>query len=252
MTGSESLPLTVLIVDDESLARARLRTLLGDCHAPVATVLAEAANAAQALAWLQHQSVDVALIDIHMPGADGLTLAQTLRTLPHPPAVVFVTAHAGHALQAFELEALDYLTKPVRLARLQAMLQKVQRLTQAVRAQAPAAPQEVLLIQERSGTVRLPLSKVLYFKAELKYITVRTQGKNYLLEGALNELEARYPTRFMRIHRNTLIARHAVRALEKYHDADEGAGWAVRLDGVDELLLVSRRQLAAVREMLAG
>jgi two-component system response regulator AlgR len=215
-------------------------------------VVAEAANAAQALAWLQHQTVDVALIDIHMPGADGLTLAQALRSLPQPPAVVFVTADAGHAVQAFELEALDYLTKPVRLERLQAMLQKVKRLTKVIRGLEPDLPEEVLLIQERGRTERVPLSKVLYLKAELKYITVRTLAKSYLLEGALNELEEKYSTRFMRIHRNTLIARHAVRALEKHHDADEGAGWAVRLDGVDEPLFVSRRQLAAVREMLAG
>lgn len=246
------MSLTVLIVDDELLARTRLRTLLGDCTAPVVQVVAEAANAAQALAWLQHQTVDVALIDIHMPGADGLTLAQALRTLPQPPAVVFVTADAGHAVQAFELEALDYLTKPVRLERLQAMLQKVKRLTKVIRGLEPDLPEEVLLIQERGRTERVPLSKVLYLKAELKYITVRTLAKSYLLEGALNELEEKYPTRFMRIHRNTLIARHAVRALEKHHDADEGAGWAVRLDGVDEPLFVSRRQLAAVREMLAG
>jgi two-component system response regulator AlgR len=246
------MSLTVLIVDDELLARTRLRTLLGDCTAPVVQVVAEAANAAQALAWLQHQTVDVALIDIHMPGADGLTLAQALRTLPQPPAVVFVTADAGHAVQAFELEALDYLTKPVRLERLQAMLQKVKRLTKVIRGLEPDLPEEVLLIQERGRTERVPLSKVLYLKAELKYITVRTLAKSYLLEGALNELEEKYSTRFMRIHRNTLIARHAVRALEKHHDADEGAGWAVRLDGVDEPLFVSRRQLAAVREMLAG
>ena len=246
------MPLTVLIVDDELLARARLRTLLGDCSAPAAQVLAEAANAAQALAWLQHHPVDVALIDIHMPGADGLTLAQTLRSLAQPPAVVFVTAHAGHAVQAFELEALDYLTKPVRLERLQAMLQKVQRLRQVTRGLEPDLPEEVLLIQERGRTERVPLSKVLYLKAELKYITVRTAARCYLLEGSLNELEEKYPTRFMRIHRNALIARHAVRALEKHHDADEGAGWAVRLDGVEERLFVSRRQLAAVREMLAG
>lgn len=246
------MSLTVLIVDDELLARTRLRTLLGDCTAPAVQVVAEAANAAQALAWLQHQTVDVALIDIHMPGADGLTLAQSLRALPQPPAVVFVTADAGHAVQAFELDALDYLTKPVRLERLQAMLQKVKRLTKVIRGLEPDLPEEVLLIQERGRTERVPLSKVLYLKAELKYITVRTLGKSYLLEGALNELEEKYPTRFMRIHRNTLIARHAVRALEKHHDADEGAGWAVRLDGVDEPLFVSRRQLAAVREMLAG
>ena len=246
------MPLSVLIVDDELLARARLRTLLGDCTSPAAQVVAEAANAAQALAWLQHQSVDVALIDIHMPGADGLTLAQALRALPHPPAVVFVTAYAEHAVQAFELEALDYLTKPVRLERLQLMLQKVKRLPHRVQGLEADFTEEVLLIQSRGGLERVPLDQVLYLKAEQKYLTVRTAARSYLLEGSLNELEAKYPAYFMRIHRNALIARHAVRALEKHHDADEGAGWAVRLDGLEERLFVSRRQLMAVRELLAA
>jgi two-component system response regulator AlgR len=246
------MTLKVLIVDDEALARARLRTLLGDCTAPTARVEMDAANATQALAWLQHHAVDVALIDIHMPGADGLTLARTLRSLPNPPAVVFVTAHAEHAVQAFELEALDYLTKPVRLERLQAALQKVERITHATRGLEPDLPQEVLVIQDRGRTERVPLSSVVYLKAELKYITVRTPARSYILEGALSELEARYPGQFMRIHRNALIARRAVRALEKHFDAEDGEGWAVRLDGVDERLFVSRRQLAAVRALVAG
>ena len=244
--------LKVLIVDDELLARARLRTLLGDCSAPTASVEAEAANASQAVEWLQRQPVDVALIDIHMPGADGLSLAQTLRTLPNPPAVVFVTAHAEHAVQAFELDAVDYLTKPVRLERLQAALQKVERLMQSERRLAPDLPQEVLIIQDRGRTERVPLAQVLYLKAELKYITVRTQAKSYILEGSLNELEEKYPARFMRIHRNALIAKPAVRALEKHYDAEEGEGWAVRLDGIEERLFVSRRQLAAVRALVVS
>ena len=244
------MALKVLIVDDEALARARLRTLLGDCRAPAASVEAEAANAAQALAWLQHHPVDVALIDIHMPGADGLTLAQTLRTLPQPPVVVFVTAFAEHAVQAFEVEAVDYLTKPVRLERLQLSLQKIERTKQSIRGLEPYLPEEVLIIQDRGRTERVPLTEVLYLKAELKYITVRTAARSYLLEGSLSELEDQYKTRFVRIHRNALIARRAVRSLEKYHDPQEGEGWAVRLHGIDELLWVSRRQLAAVRELV--
>jgi two-component system response regulator AlgR len=244
--------LKVLIVDDEPLARSRLRTLLGDCTAPAAQVEAEAANAAQAVAWLQRHAVDVALIDIHMPGADGLTLARTLRSLPHPPAVVFVTAYAEHAVNAFELEALDYLTKPVRLERLQATLQKAERLVQSARGPGPDLPEEVLIIQDRGRTERVPLSQVLYLKAELKYITVRTPTKSYILEGSLSELEDKYRSQFMRIHRNALIAKRAVRALEKHFDAEEGEGWAVRLNGIDERLFVSRRQLAAVRELVAG
>jgi two-component system response regulator AlgR len=215
-------------------------------------VEAEAANATQAIEWLQRQSVDVALIDIHMPGADGLTLARTLRALPRPPAVVFVTAHAEHAVQAFDLEALDYLTKPVRLERLQATLQKVERSMQSARGSGSDLPVEVLIIQDRGRTERIPLSQVLYLKAELKYITVRTKARSYILEGSLSELEEKFKSRFMRIHRNALIARRAVRALEKHYDAEEGEGWAVRLDGIDELLSVSRRQLTAVREVVAN
>jgi two-component system response regulator AlgR len=244
--------LHVLIVDDEALARARLRTLLGDCTSPAVHVGGEAANATEAIELLRRQRFDVALLDIHMPGADGLTLAQTLKTLPNPPAVVFVTAHAEHAVLAFELEAADYLTKPVRLERLQQALQKVERLTQVRRGLEPDLPEEVLVIQERSRTERVPLSQVIFLKAELKYVTVRTATRSYILDGSLNELEEKFGARFMRIHRNALIARRAVRALVKHFDPEEGEGWAVRLDGVAELLAVSRRQLAAVRELLSS
>jgi two-component system response regulator AlgR len=244
--------LRVLIVDDEALARSRLRTLLGDCKAPPVSIEGEAANATQAIELLRRQPYDLALLDIHMPGADGLTLAQTLRNLPHPPAVVFVTAHAEHAVHAFELEAVDYLTKPVRLERLQQALQKVERLLRGRQDAGSATPEEVLLIQERGRTERVPLAEVLYFKAELKYVTVRTAAKTYILDGALSELEEKYATQFMRVHRNALVARRAVRALEKHDDPEEGEGWAVRLSGTDELLSVSRRQLSAVREAIAA
>jgi two-component system response regulator AlgR len=244
------MTLRVLIVDDEALARARLRTLLGDCKAPAAVVVGEAANAPAAIEWLQRNRCDLALLDIHMPGADGLTLARALRCLPDAPAVVFVTAHAGHALQAFEVDAVDYLTKPVRLERLQAALHKVERLGAAGRAPVSTS-EEALIIQDRGRTERVPLAEVLYFKAELKYVTVRTATKSYILDGALNDLEERHAGRFLRIHRNALVARHAVRALERHHDPEEGEGWALRLNGLEELLAVSRRQLPAVREAIA-
>ena len=243
--------LRLLLVDDEALARSRLRTLLGDCASP-APVVDEAGDAVQAMRALQRQPFDAVLLDIHMPGADGLALAGLIANLPRPPAVVFVTAHAGHAVQAFELDAVDYLTKPVRLERLQQALQKVERIVQARRAQEPEKAEENLLIQDRGRTERVPLSEVLYFKAELKYITVRTLKRSYILDGSLSELEARFGSRFMRIHRNALIARHAVRALEKHFDPEEGEGWAVRLSGLDELLAVSRRQLGAVRDAIAS
>ena len=240
----------VLVVDDESLARQRLCSLLADCTEPAAKVVGEAANAVQAMDFLQHHEVDAVLADIHMPGMDGLALAKTLRAMPHPVAVVFITAYAEHAVNAFELEALDYLTKPVRLERLQLMLQKIERYAHVDKGLEPNFSQDVLVIQERGRTERVPLAQVLYLKAELKYITVRTANRSYILEGSLSELESRYASRFLRIHRNALVARRAVRSLERHHDPEEGDGWAVRLDGVDEVLFVSRRQLAAVRGLV--
>ena len=249
---SAAAALRVLVVDDEALARSRLATLLADCKSPAAQVLAQASQAVQAMEFLQHQTFDVLLLDIHMPGTDGLQLAQVLHTLSQPPALIFVTAHAEHAVQAFELEAVDYLTKPVRLERLQQALHKAERHLQARGVtQTAVAGQDVIVIQDRNRTERLPLADVVYFKAELKYITVRTATRHYILDGSLGELEEKYADRFMRIHRNALIAKSAARSLQKHHDPEEGEGWALRLDGVNELLFVSRRQLAAVREMLA-
>ena len=245
-------PIRVLIVDDEPLARSRLQTLLGDCTAPAAVVAGEAANAVQAMEAVRRGGCDLVLLDIHMPGVDGVMLARTLRELSDPPAVVFVTAHAEHAVQAFELEAVDYLTKPVRLERLQAMLQKVERVLDAKGVLQPGSSQEMLTIQDRGRTQRVPMAEVLFFKAELKYVTVRTARKSYILDSSLGELEERYGKDFLRIHRNALVARHAMRALEKHFDPEEGECWALRLQGVPELLTVSRRQLSAVREAMLG
>ena len=166
--------------------------------------------------------------------------------------MVFVTAHAEHAVAAFELEAVDYLTKPVRLERLQVGAAEGGTAGPGARRGAQDAAPEVLLIQDRGRTERVPLAEVLYFKAELKYITVRTAARSYILDASLSELEERHATQFLRVHRNALVARRAVRALEKHFDPEEGEGWAVRLNGVDELLAVSRRQLSAVREALAA
>ncbi len=248
--------MNILIVDDEALARSRLRTLLADCADTHRTTVAEASNAAETMALLGPtggRAFDLVLLDIHMPGQDGLALAHTLQTLPQPPAVVFVTAHADHAVSAFELDAVDYLTKPVRRERLQQALAKVQRGSRApLPTSAPSAQDgDTLLIQDRGRTERLPLAEVLYFKAEQKYVTVRTATRSYIMDGALSDLETRFAPRFMRIHRNALVARRALRALEKHFDPEEGEGWAVRLQGSTELLIVSRRQVAAVREELA-
>ena len=245
------MKLRVLIVDDEALARARLRVLLADCREPTADVVAEASNAAQAMTAIRQHAFDVVLLDVRMPGMDGVQLARSLSQLPQPPAVVFVTAHAEHAVQAFEVAATDYLTKPVRLERLQQALQKVERIAHINIGLEPDLIGQVLIIQDRGRTERVPLAEVLYLKAELKYITVRTATHSYIFDGALNELEEKYAAHFIRVHRNALIARRAVRALVKHFDAEEGEGWAVRLSGIDELLAVSRRQLSAVRDAIS-
>ncbi len=264
MQTSAAVPLRVLVVDDEELARLRLKSLVGECGEPVAAVVGEAANAAQALVWLATRTCDVVLLDVQMPGRDGLQLAAELKRLPTPPAVVFVTAHAQHALHAFDLDAVDYLTKPVRRERLHAALQRVaQRLAlqRGVQAAAPAAATEeapTIVVTDRGRVLRVPLAEVLYFKAELKYVTLRTAEHTYVLDEALSDLEQRLGERFLRVHRNALVARSAVRALERRaipgitgeRDEEGGEAWAVRMAPVDEWLAVSRRQVAAVREAL--
>lgn len=241
--------LSVLIVDDEPLARLRLSTLLGELEAPRCTVAGEAASAAEALAWLERNPrCDALLLDIQMPGASGTELAARLRTRADAPAVVFVTAHTQHALQAFELDAIDYLTKPVRRERLQAALQKV-----AQRRAAPAANPErpSLVVSDRGRVVRVPIDEVLYLKAELKYVTLRTAAQSWLLDDALTDLEQRLPAgEFLRVHRNALVARRAVRALEKRATDGDDEGWAVQVAATGEWLAVSRRQVSAVREAL--
>jgi two-component system response regulator AlgR len=242
--------LRTLIVDDETLARSRLRTLLAECHAPGAEVVAEASNGADAQAQLLTVDLDLVLLDIHMPGIDGIELARSLRQRAGAPAVVFVTAHATHAVTAFELEAVDYLTKPVRAERLQQALQKAERSLRERRGPLADVQQEVLLIQDRGRTERVLLSEVVYLKSEFKYLTVRTAARSHIYDGSLAEFEERYPARFVRVHRNALVARQAIRALEKYDDGEDAEGWALRLDGIPEPVVVSRRQLAAVREVL--
>lgn len=244
------VPLRAVIVDDELLARSRMRVLLEQCPLPPVRVVGEAATAAQALELLARETADVLLLDIRMPGSDGLTLAQRLSSMPEAPCIVFVTAHAEHALQAFDLEAVDYVTKPVRLSRLALALQKVERRRLAAAALQPPAAAGFLTVQDRGRTERVPVAEVVYLKAELKYITLRTAQRSLILDGSLSELEERHGAIFLRIHRNALVARRLVRALEKHFDEEEGEGWAVRLHGIDEVLAVSRRQLAAVRELL--
>jgi two-component system, LytTR family, response regulator AlgR len=251
----------VLIVDDEALARSRLAALVRECPEPACDVAAECANARQAVEWLaQHEGgADVALLDIQMPGALGTELAAEFKRMAKAPVVVFVTAHGEHALAAFDLEAVDYLTKPVKRDRLFAALQRAAKRAPAQKSAASgdeaSTAAAVLVVSERGRVVRVPLADVLYLKAELKYVTLRTATHSYVLDDSLTDLEVRLGERVLRVHRNALVAKQAVRALERRKLADseeEGneIGWAVQVAATGEWLSVSRRQVAAVREAL--
>jgi two-component system response regulator AlgR len=245
------LPLRIFIVDDESPARSRLRDLLNDCGAQLALeVVGEAGNGQEALDKLAEISADVVLLDIRMPQMDGIELAQHLQKLPKPPVIVFTTAYDAYAIKAFEIHAIDYLLKPIRLGRLFEALNRAREAvpvqTEVLRELLPEARKN-LSIHERGKIHLIPIEQVLYLRAELKYITVRTAEREYLIEEALTELEKEFATRFVRIHRNSLVAKSAIEGFEKGGDEGE-SGWMVKLKGLEERLAISRRQQHIVRE----
>jgi two-component system response regulator AlgR len=248
--------LTVALIDDEPLARLRLRTLLAQTE-PACEVVGEFGESVAALLWLREQDAvgqgpDMILLDIQMPGLDGMVLAARLRELRDPPAIVFVTAHAEHAVRAFDVAALDYLTKPVRLERLQASLGRVQRWRQA-QPRLQALDADVVVVQDRGRMLRIPVADVLYFKAEQKAVTLHTATEVHPVSESLTELESRVGARFIRVHRNALVARRAMKALQRRVDGEDEEGgetWAVQIMPTQVWLAVSRRQVTAVREAM--
>ena len=246
-------PLRVLVVDDEAPARRRLRELLDDCAGamPLA-IVGEAANGREAMEILHAVASDLVLTDIHMPEMDGMELARHLLKLPQPPVVIFTTAYHEHALQAFDVHAVDYLMKPVRMQRLLAALQKVPRLkplSVARLEELPASARRFLSVTERSRVVLVPIEEIVYLKAELKYITIRTAQREFLLEESLTKLEEEFGARFVRVHRNCLVAKDAIRGFERCVGDEGDAHWEVVLNGIAETLPVSRRQQYVVREI---
>jgi len=245
------LALRVFIVDDEPPARNRLRDLLNDCRDQLALdIVGEAANGQEALDKLAEIPADVVLLDIRMPQMDGIELAQHLQKLPKPPVIVFTTAYDAYAIKAFDVHAIDYLLKPIRLGRLFEALNRAREAvpvqTEVLRELLPE-PRKNLSIRERGKIHLIPIEQVLYLRAELKYITVRTAEREYLLEESLTDLEKEFITRFVRIHRNCLIAKEAIEGFEKGGDEGE-SGWMVKLKRLDELLAISRRQQHIVKE----
>jgi two-component system response regulator AlgR len=250
----------VFIADDEEPARERLKELLSDIGEEVPNMVAgEAKNGIDALERLPASGAQVLLLDIRMPGMDGLELARHLTGLEQAPAVVFITAHDKHALEAFELNALDYLLKPVRASRLATALKKAASAGAPRReqlARAAGGPREYLSVAERHRIVLVPVRDIVFLRAEQKYVTVRTKEREHLIEESLVALEKEFcgtdaTNGFVRIHRNCLVARAAIRGFERTGGSEEEAHWQVVLDGVPERLPVSRRQWPAVRELIA-
>ena len=246
-------PLRVFIADDEAPARSRLRVLLEDIRAALPTeVVGESANAAEAIERLPASGAQVLLLDIQMPGMGGLELARHVSSLADPPAVVFVTAHDRHAVQAFELNALDYLVKPARAERLAAALRKAVTGGPARTDRLDAArggPRQYFSVVERNRITLVPVADVLYLKAEHKYVTLRTREGEHLIEESLVAIEREFAERFIRAHRNCLVARRAIRGVERAPDVEE-VQWQMVLDGLDERISVSRRQWPALKEIL--
>ncbi len=246
-----SRPLRVMIADDEAPARNRLKDLLNDCvaHGPLALV-AEVASGPALLEALQEMEADLVFLDIRMPGMDGLETARHLQKLANPPRVVFTTAYDRYAVEAFDLHAIDYLLKPVRGRRLEESLARVRAAMPAAEVLEHLArePRTHFSIQERGRVHLVPVKDVLYLRAELKYVTVRTADREFLMEESLTRLEEEFHRAFVRIHRGCLVAIAHLKGFEKSGDASPEAHWLAVIEGLGERLPVSRRQAHVVRE----
>ncbi len=241
--------LKILIVDDEPLARARLKSLVADLEA--GEVVAEAGDGYDAIVAVQETGAQVVLLDIRMPGMDGLEAARHLSQLQAPPAIIFTTAFDAHALEAFEASAVDYLLKPIRRQRLGAALEKARGLNQAQLRELEIsrghnnARSHISAIAQ--GDLKLlPVSQVRYLRAEHKYVVACHPGGELVLDEPLALLEQEFAGDFIRVHRNALAARRHIRGLEK----DPAGGHQLVFDGIEGRLEVSRRLYAKVRKLL--
>jgi two-component system response regulator AlgR len=258
----------LFIVDDEAPARSRMKTLLSDIAAECPhELVGESGQAQNALDAIAAARPDVVLLDVQMPGVSGIELAARLRNTDAAPAVIFVTAYDAYALKAFEVHAVDYLMKPVRAARLAEAINRAraQRIpgsappNRIAAAGASLQPQRKhFSVQERGRVLLVPITDVIYLKAELKYVTLRTRTHDYLIEESLTSIEEELGGTFVRVHRNALVAREAIIGVERGALAVDNEGesdkaqetWQVILRDVDERLPISRRQWSVVKALV--
>lgn len=241
----------ILIADDEAPARQRLMRLISELGGDY-ELAGEAGDGERVLAACGEGDIDLVLLDIGMPGMNGLEAAGRLARLAPPPAVILVTAYEEYALDAFEHGVVDYLVKPVRRERLRAALERArvpsrpQRAALGERDPTAAPRRRQLTAHYRGGLLTVPVEDVIYLQAEHKYVTVRHPGGSILVEESLKSLEDEFADLFMRIHRNALVARRRLTGLVK----DRGGGNLVCLSGCEERLAISRRHLPEVRRRL--
>ncbi len=235
----------ILVVDDEKLARARMRELIDKSGEHM--IVGEAMNGNEAIEKTMSLKPEVLLMDIRMPVMDGLEAAMHLQSLDTPPAVIFTTAYDQHALEAFEVNAIDYLLKPIRKDRLASALQKARKVSlkqlREVRSQEESGARSHISVHMRGQITLIPVQDIVYFMADNKYVTVRTTTESHLVEDSLVSLEDEFSERFLRIHRNALVAVEYIRGIEK----QPNGRWRVLLREIDDKLNVSRRHTPAVR-----
>lgn len=241
----------VVIVDDEPLARERMHRLIEEF--PGYEVVGEASNGEAALELIREEEPDLVLLDVRMPTMDGIQVARALAEEEMPPAVIFTTAFAEHALSAFDVQATSYLLKPVRKEKLREALQRARKLSRAQKPHVAPKPgerpkREFVLATTREGLTRIPVDDIIYFLADQKYTTVCHLHGEVLIEESLKTLEEDFAPWFLRIHRKALVATRFIAGLER-GKSEDAQHW-LRVRHAANLLPVSRRRLAEVRRFL--
>jgi len=242
----------ILIVDDEPLALERLSRQLHELDALPGNSceIIEAENGLIALEKTEQHNPDIVLLDIRMPGMDGIETANKLSQLTTPPAIIFTTAYDEYALDAFDSNAVAYLLKPIRKEKLEKALHSAKQLNRVqvknIQQEDSDSQENYLSVRIHSGLRKIELEDIYYFQAEQKYVTVYYNEGEVLIEESLKSLEARFNNDFIRIHRNALISKQQLKAIRK----DQQGRYLTELKDVDKKIEVSRRHVAAVRKFL--
>jgi two-component system response regulator AlgR len=244
---NDSQTISVFIVDDEDLARERLKRLIA--HNCNYQVCGEAENGAQALERIPNCQPDIVLLDIRMPGTDGLEVASSLAQLTHPPAIIFCTAYDEYAIAAFKHQAIGYLLKPVRGEELNQALSKAKHLNQlqlkALNAEQPTNTNQ-FVAHSWQGHELIPFESIYYFKSEDKYLTVVHENGETLSDQTLKELEHAYPDTLLRAHRSTLVHGKHISAMHK----DSDGHYYLLIRGTEHRILVSRRHVSELKQQI--